>query len=65
VTEVGDGGSAEGALGALDEEVVLAQLGENGAEVPEVIRPSLAIDQNIVKKDKDEPAQEGVEYIIH
>lgn len=31
----------------------------------EVIRPSLAIDQNVVKKDKDKLSQEGAEDIIH
>ena len=30
-----------------------------------MIRPSLAIDQNVVKKDEDETVQERSEHIIH
>jgi hypothetical protein len=55
MAEVGDGGGAKGTLGVLDEELVLPQLGEDGAKMAQVIRPSLAVDQNIIKKDKDEP----------
>ena len=51
MAEVGDGGGAKRASGALDEEVVLAQLGEDGTNV-KVIRPSLARDQNVVKKTR-------------
>ena len=39
VAEVGDGGDAERALGSLDDEAVVAQDGENDAEVAKVIRP--------------------------
>jgi len=63
--EVGDGGHAESALAALDEELVPPQLGEDGAEVTKMIRPSLAVYQNVVKKHKNKAAKEGSEYIIH
>jgi len=39
MAEVGDGIDAESALGALDEEAVLAQHVEHRTEVPEMIRP--------------------------
>ncbi len=65
MAEVGDRGGAEGALSVLDEEVVSAELGEDGTKVTEMVRPCLAVDQNVVKKDKDELAQEGAEDVVH
>jgi len=56
MAQVGDGRDAEGALGALDEELVLAQHGKDGSEMAEVVGPRLAVNQNVVKEDKDKPA---------
>jgi hypothetical protein len=58
VAEVGDGGDPEGAFGALDEELMTAQFFQDSTQVPEVICPSPAVDQNIVKKYEDEATEE-------
>ena len=39
VPQVGDGAFAESAFGALDEEAVLLQNDEDGAQVAKMIRP--------------------------
>ena len=65
VAEVGDGGDPKSALGALDEELVLLQHGEHGAQVAEVVGLGGAIDQNIIKKHKHEPAKEWTQHVVH
>ena len=53
MAEVGDGRDAEGALGALDEELVLAQHGEDGSEMAEVVGPCLAV--NVILNGSKRP----------
>jgi hypothetical protein len=65
MAEVGDSGDPERALGALDEELVVAERVEDGAEVTQVISPRPAVNQNVVKKYQDEAAEERPEHIIH
>jgi hypothetical protein len=65
MTEVGNGRGSEGAFGALDEELVALQFLEDHPEVVQVLLPILAIYQDIIKENKDKPAQEGTEYIVH
>jgi hypothetical protein len=50
MTEVGDRRGSEGALRALDEEVVTLQFLEDRPEMVLVLLPSLAIYQDIIKK---------------
>jgi hypothetical protein len=42
--QICDGGGAEGALGALDEELVPLQLAKHGVDETQVVRPGLAVD---------------------
>jgi hypothetical protein len=65
VAQVGDGRGSEHTLCTLDEEVVAVQLVEHGAEVSKMVRPCLAVYENIVKKDKDEPAEKRAENVVH
>jgi hypothetical protein len=65
MAEVGDGGGAEGALGALDEELLLPKLGEDDTEMSKVIRTCLGIYQDVVKKYQDKATKERPKYIIH
>ena len=65
MAEVGDGGDPKSALGALDEELVLVLHGEHGAQVAEVVGPGGAVDQNIIKKQKHEPAEEWTQHVVH
>jgi hypothetical protein len=50
VAEVGDGGYAECALGALDEEGVAPEFTKDDAKMLKVVRPRRVVDQNIVKE---------------
>ena len=43
MAEVGDGGSTKRALGALDEELVVPKLGEDNAEVAQVVGSCLVV----------------------
>jgi len=63
VAEVGNGVDAEGALGTLDEEAVLAK-DEDCTEVTEMVRPSGAVNQNIIEKDEDELAEKLEEDVV-
>jgi hypothetical protein len=65
MAEVEDGVDAESALQALDEEAVLAQHGEDRAEVPKVIRPGSAVDENVIKKYEYKPSEEGSQNVVH
>jgi hypothetical protein len=65
VAQVGDGRGSERTLCTLDEEVVAAQLVEHGAKVSKMVRPCLVVYENIVKKDKDEPAEKRAENVVH
>ena len=38
---------------------------EDGADVAQVICPGLAINQNVIKKDKNEPTEEWPEHVVH
>jgi hypothetical protein len=64
VTEVGDGGGAEGALGALDKELLSPKLGEDDIEMSKVIHPCLAIYKDVFKKYQDEAMKERPKYIV-
>ena len=44
---------------------MLPQGVEDDAEVPEVVRPSGAIDQNVVKEDKHKRAEVGAHDVVH
>lgn len=61
MAEVRDRGDAEGALRSLDEELVLARHGEDGAEV---VSQRLVVYQNVVKENKDKPMEEGSQDVI-
>jgi hypothetical protein len=50
VAQVCHGRGPKDALGSLDEEDMAVQFGEDGADVPQVICPSLAVNQYIIKK---------------
>jgi hypothetical protein len=50
MSQVGDLTLSELALGALDEELALQQLGEDQPNVKKMLRPAAAIDQDVVKK---------------
>jgi hypothetical protein len=50
MAEVGNRLSRECTLSALEEELVPLELAEGRTEVSRVVRPGLAIDQNVVKK---------------
>jgi hypothetical protein len=52
VAEVGDGGDAERALGALDEEALVAQLDEDSAKMTKMIRLGLAVYQDVIKENE-------------
>ncbi|KAJ1256975.1 hypothetical protein BS78_K256500 [Paspalum vaginatum] len=65
VAEVGDGGDSKHTLGALDEEGVLLKRAEDGAEMSKVIRPRLAVDQDVVKEDKYKATKKRAQYIVH
>ena len=65
VAEVCDGRRPKSTLGALDEQLVLLQHGEHGPEVAEVVDPGRAVDQNVIKKHQDEPAEEGAQDVVH
>jgi len=65
VAEVADGVDAERALGPLHKEAVLAQNGEDDAEVSEMVRPALAVNQNIVEENEDKPAEVSAEHVVH
>jgi hypothetical protein len=65
VAEVADGGNTERALGPLHKEAVLPQRGEYGAEVSEVVRPTGAVDQNVIEEHKHKPAEVGAQDFVH
>lgn len=65
VVEVGDIVHAEGALGSLDEETMLAEHREDDAKMMQVVRLGCAVFQNIVKKDKRKLAEVGAQHIVH
>jgi hypothetical protein len=65
VPEVGDSVHAKRALGALDEETMLAEHREDDAEVQQVVRLGGAVYQNIIKEGKHKPAEVGTENIVH
>jgi hypothetical protein len=48
--QVRDGRRTEGTLGALDEEALAGQLGEDDTKMTKVICPSLTIDEDVIKK---------------
>jgi hypothetical protein len=65
VAQVCHGRGPKDALGSLDEEDMAVQFGEDDADVPQVICPSLAINQYIIKKDKDEPMKKWTKHVVH
>jgi hypothetical protein len=65
VAEVGHDALTKGALGSLDEEGVLLQLGEDNMEVAEVLRPRQVVYKDVIEKYKDEPVKEGSQHVIH
>jgi hypothetical protein len=52
VAEVGDGGDAKRALGALDEEALVVQLDEDSAKMTKMIRLGLAVYQDVIKENE-------------
>jgi hypothetical protein len=58
VAKVGDLPVAKRALRLLNEEVLLLQGGENGADVEQMFRPAGAIDEDVVEEDENETAKE-------
>ena len=65
MAEVRDGGDTERALGALDEEALVAQLDEDGAKMTKMIRLGLAVYQDVVKENEHKAMKEWAEYVIH
>jgi hypothetical protein len=65
VPEVGDSVHTKRALGALDEETMLAEHRKDDAEVPQVVRLGGAVYQNIIKEGKHKPAEVGTENVVH
>ena len=65
MAEVGDGAGPEGALGALEVELVGAERVEDEADVLQVLGPRKAIDQDILKEDKHEPPKERLQDVVH
>jgi len=65
VAEVGNGGGAELALGALGVEAVLVQNVKDGTHVAEVVAPRARVDEDVVEEDEDKPAQERTQDVIH
>ena len=63
--EVGDVALREEALGTLEHQAVLAQDGEDRMQMLKVLGPCLVVDQYVVKENKNTPAQEGAEDLIH
>jgi hypothetical protein len=58
VAKVGDLPAAKRALRLLNEEVLLLQGGENGADVEQMFRPAGVIDEDVVEEDENETAKE-------
>jgi hypothetical protein len=54
--QVGDGGDAEHAFGALDEEPVLVEDSEGSAYVLKMFRPRAAVDEDVIEEDEDKAA---------
>jgi hypothetical protein len=44
---------------------VLAQGVEDGAEMPQVVRPRVIIYQNVVKEGKHKLVKVGAQYVVH
>jgi hypothetical protein len=65
MAEVGNRLSRECTLSALEEELVPLELAEDRTEVSQVVRPGLAIDQNVVKKYQHETAKKWPQDVIH
>jgi hypothetical protein len=65
VAEVGDRGRPEGALGALQEEVVGTKGGEDEAHVLQVLCPRRAVDENVIEENQHEPMEEWTEDVVH
>jgi hypothetical protein len=65
VAEVGDGGYAEYALGALDEEGVAPEFTKDDAKMLKVVRPRRVVDQNIVKEHWHKATKKGAEHVVH
>ena len=65
VPQVVDGVDAKSTLGALDVEVVLLEGGEDQAQVAQVVRPRVAVDEDVVEEDEDEAMEERAQYLVH
>lgn len=57
MVEVGDGFCTKGEFGLLEELLLRALDVEDGADVAEVSRPGVAVDEDIVEEDKNELGQ--------
>jgi hypothetical protein len=56
VAQVGDGFLPEGALGLLDKEALLVKDGKDRVDMPQMLGPGVAKDQDVVEKDEDKAA---------
>ena len=65
MAQIGHALFGEGALGPFEHQAVLTQCRENDADVLKMFAPCLAVDQNVVEEDKNEPAQVGTKYLVH
>jgi hypothetical protein len=65
MAKVHDLPATERAFLLLDEELVLLQSCKDRANMQQVFQPAGAIDQNIVKKNKDGPTEEWVKHLVH
>ena len=61
MAQVMDRSGGEGALGALDVQLVLAQDVEDDAQVLKVLGPGRAVNEDIIEEDEDAPAEERLE----
>lgn len=65
MVEIGHGLPAKITFGPLEEELMILQGLEYRADMAQVICPGRAINQYIIEKDNDEPAQKWLEHVVH
>jgi hypothetical protein len=65
MAEIGHGLQTEWTFRPLHEQLVFLQLGENKADVAEMFRQCLVVDQYVLEEHQNESAKKWVEHFIH
>jgi hypothetical protein len=65
VHQIGDRLSTKGALGLLDEELLVQESLQHHAHMAKMFRPRSVVDQYVIEEYQHKAVKEGSEHIIH